>query len=400
MKLSLAIAVCCLAPILTTAAVAQAPVAAPATATGAQDPKTDALTRAFFDAEARRSTIAAAAAQLVKLDAAGRARFVANLGAVTAVAPKPAARPVPASGEKVPVSAEAKPAEAAEFSEATKALMTTVVKGSAEEAKDAVAKLATETEALTRLAERGTAILEQGLASLISKRVATNALFAGQYEDLKDFEPAAGPLLLRWSAKAPTGVSDAPSFSTACLRALRDIVPADKGTDEMRAALRDVAEKSQHARRQQAFLTAACALHQYGDTSLFDGIKADVEKQLASESVEAKTAANNTLAELYYQLRDYENAANHYKALLDIIEKQPQQPDGVTTLIYNTACSLALAKHIDESFQYLEKALTAKGGQLSKAMIDSDHDMDNLRADPRFAKLIEQHFSKSDPHGK
>jgi tetratricopeptide (TPR) repeat protein len=102
----------------------------------------------------------------------------------------------------------------------------------------------------------------------------------------------------------------------------------------------------------------------------------------------------NTLAELHYQLGQFAAAAGYYKSLLEASEQAGQATERLATLAYNLACSLALAGKSDDAFEYLDKALTmaAKGRLLSKAMIDEDHDMNNLRADPRFRDVVRKHF--------
>ena len=391
----------CLVLTLNATLLAQQPDPAPSTPAAT---KIDPLQRAFIAADGSRSVISAAADQLLKDSAANRAKFVATVSAIAAAAPKPAAaEPAPAAKDAAASPAAAKPVE---FGDATKQLMATVVTGSAEEATAALAKLAEDQQvgsaALLRLDERGKAILAGCVVSFIRKKMATNALYAGQYDELKDFEPAVGELLRRWAKTAPKDAPSPAQFRTACLRALRDVVPAEQATDAIRSELRGLIGTAQKANDEPLFLAAACALHQYGDASVFDKLKAEVEKQAAGEDMEKKAAATNTLADLHYQLRKYEDAANYYKTLIDLMEKSGQQPQGITTMIYNTACSLSLAKKTDDAFQYLEKALQtgATGRALSKVMIDEDHDMDNLRTDPRFAKLMEQFFGKAAPKDK
>jgi tetratricopeptide (TPR) repeat protein len=409
-------------------AVAQAPTPTP-TSTPTPPPaaasKEEALRRAFVDADGSRKTVLYAAADhVVKSDAAQRARFVETVRAIAAVAPKPApaateaapgtpaptpapagtgtpgTEPAPAS-TKVAPPADAKPVE---FADDTKKTMATVVTGPADASKQALAKLAQDTQAgtaaLARLDERGKAVLARCITTIVRTKMETNALFAGQYAELADFEPEASALLLRWAAEPPKDVARPDAFAAACVRALRDIVPGDKGTDVMRKTLGEVAGKAQKARNEPLFLAAVCALHQYGDPTTFDRIKGNVEKQAAGDDVQAKTAATNTLAELHYQLRQYEQAADYYKQLVALLEQPGAANQNLTTVIYNTACSLSLAKRTDEAFQYLEKALQSAQGQLNKVMLDSDHDLNNLRADPRFQKLMEQHFNKAAPAGK
>jgi tetratricopeptide (TPR) repeat protein len=229
----------------------------------------------------------------------------------------------------------------------------------------------------------------------------TNALFAGQYADLKEYGPEAVAQLTAWVKEPPRDVQ-ADTFRAACIRALRDLVPAAQATDSLRDTMRATLEKAQQTRNQNVYLTAVCALHQFGDKAPFEATKAEVEKNLQSDQEPVKLAALATLADLHYQLREYETAANYYKDLIALIEKSPSPPPNLPTTIYNAACSLSLANKLDEAFAMLDKALQTgvKQSALSKAMIDSDHDMNNLRADPRFTKLMEQYFGPKKDAGK
>lgn len=364
--------------------------------TPAQAPGGDAVRRAFLEAEAGRSAISAAAETVLNGSPEVRTKFLTAIRAIGAVAPKPE--------PKAPAKADGAPAEApkpVQFADATKELMATAAGGDADAAKTALATLAADKgegqAALVRLDERGRAIFARCLVLTIRRKMETNAVYAGQYDELRDFQPEAGELLLRWAAAAPKDVARADEFSLAALRAVRDVVPPEQATDAFKAALREIAAKAQHVRNRPLFVGAACALQQYGDTALFDQMKALVDKQLESDKEEERIGAFSTLADLCYQARQYETAAGHYKTAVELLQKMTPAPEGLATTVYNAACSLSLALKVDESLQYLEKALEigAKTRSVSKAMIDVDHDLNNLRADPRFAALMEKYFGKA-----
>lgn len=57
------------------------------------------------------------------------------------------------------------------------------------------------------------------------------------------------------------------------------------------------------------------------------------------------------------------------------------------TSMYNVACAHALSGQVDEAFAWLDKALA--NGFDSWSMLRSDSDLDNLRSDPRFRKLMD-----------
>lgn len=380
------------------AAQAGTPPAAPA-------PKGDELRRAFVDADGgKRIALAAAAEKVLASDKAGRQQFLQTLRAIAAVAPPAAPATTPATTpatNPAPGSAATPAAKAPEFDEATRQLMAAAIGTDAEAQKASLAKLAGDAAAkpaLQQLDERGKAILARCVTTFVRKRTETNAIYAGQYTELRDFQPEAGALLLRWGKDAPRDGGQPEQFRTACIRALRDVLTPEEANDAVRAALKEIAGKAQAARNQDWFTTTVCALAQFGDASLFDQIKAGVQKQAESTNEQEKMQATNMLAELHYQARKYDDAATHYKAFVAMVEKQPDATQGLPTLVYNTCCSLALAGKTDEAMQYLEKALDvgAKTAQpLTKVLLDTDHDIESLRKDPRFQALYEKHFGKA-----
>jgi len=383
---------------------AKPPAAAPAAAKG------DAMARAFVDGDGGRpANIAAAADKVLQGGAEARTKFMALLHAVLAVAPKtepaPAAKPAPAA---TPAPAAGTPAAAQpEFPDPIKATMTAAVGGPAAETTAALTRLAADqdngTAALTRLAERGRAILARCLLATLRQRLATNALFAGQYADCAAFKPEAIDVLLGWVKDPPREATQPDTFRAGCVRALRDIVGDGEATDALRTGLQAGIAGAQRAQNEELFLTLVCALQQFGASEPFDKIKADVEKQVSSDKPEQRAAALSTLANLHYQARQYEQAAAAYTSLVELVEKQPQPPQGMPTIVYNAACSLSLAGKLDQGFAMLEKALQLgqKDRSLPKAMIDSDHDMNNLRADARFQALMERYYGpkKEAPKG-
>lgn len=353
-------------------------------------PAGDALRRALVEATVDRTTIYTAANQLLKGSAEARVQLLTNLAAVSAAA------------AKTPPAADAKPAE---LGDDVRALMAEAAVGNAEQSAAALAKLAADTAAgptaLAQLDTRGKQVVDRCLLSFVRAKLATNAVYAGQFAELRDFEPLASATLLAWAKEAPKEATQQ-GFRGACLRAVRDLLPADKGTDAMRQDLRNIAQQAQHTSDQNLFLTAICALHQFGDPSLFDQVRDGIQKQAEGDAPQQKLMVASTLADLHYQLRQYDKAAEHFRAAIDLLEKDGGNTEGLSTVCYNAACSLALAGKTDDAFAYLEKALQhgQKGRQLSKAMLEEDHDTISLKQDPRYQKLLETYLGSRQPAAK
>src|SRR5262245_36759757 len=162
------LSVCCLLATVCASLLAQQPEAKPAPAApptaqapAAQGSKGDALQFAFIDVDGKnRIAITQAADRVLAMDAAGRAKFMETLRAIAAAAPKPAAvepaKPPASPGEAKPAEgtppaatppaatpAAAKPPE---FADEIKQQMGSVVTGTPEASKAALAKLAENTQ--------------------------------------------------------------------------------------------------------------------------------------------------------------------------------------------------------------------------------------------------------------
>ncbi len=66
--------------------------------------------------------------------------------------------------------------------------------------------------------------------------------------------------------------------------------------------------------------------------------------------------------------------------------------------LYNLGCAYSLKKDADKSFDYLNQAL--KAGFDQTQMLDSDSDLDNIRKDPRFKKLVAFANGEDEPEVK
>jgi hypothetical protein len=67
---------------------------------------------------------------------------------------------------------------------------------------------------------------------------------------------------------------------------------------------------------------------------------------------------------------------------LRLVRIEPDNP----TFTYNLACSYSLLKDVDRSLDALERAIDL--GFDDRKQIQSDPDLDNVRSDPRFHKIV------------
>ena len=116
---------------------------------------------------------------------------------------------------------------------------------------------------------------------------------------------------------------------------------------------------------------------------------------------EARTEAEETLLVLERHLKLNPDDARAYhlgagtlvvlgdeerakKWLLRAIDIDPNDP----IVQYNVACNLSTLREIDKAIEYLGKAV--KFGTVSAAWMRNDDDLENLRGDPRFEKLLRE----------
>lgn len=239
------------------------------------------------------------------------------------------------------------------------------------------------------------------LIAVIEEQIATRVVFATQYDALRPVTDTVLPLVTRWLDEAPEGAADGDVFRASCINVLRDLIKGD-GSEALMKQLKGLAEdvfEAQAVRRNSAF-----ALAQFGDRSLIDAQIEQATKQTSGTNIQQQFNGWNTLADIQYNVRDYDAAVIAYRHAIDILEKANQR-GALTTMYYNCACSLALGGHTDDAIGYIEKVLedADEAGLLrARQMLDTDMDIASLREVKRFQDLLVRYFgeSKADGTGK
>lgn len=233
------------------------------------------------------------------------------------------------------------------------------------------------------------------LSLYLSEEKATGILFIGQFEPLREFA-AAAPLLEAWAFEAPAGIEDPTAFRYASLRALADFYrDADPGpSEELLAKLDAFAGEldSSLFLRTEAMYTLA----HLGRPKRIEARLAVCERRSASSDFQVRLSALREIAEIHYNLRAYAKAAAAHEQVLDLLRDERIELPAASwpTLYYNAACAHALAGDAEKGFPRFEQALLAwkRIGSNPRAMLDRDRDIDGLRGDPRFARLLDAHF--------
>jgi tetratricopeptide (TPR) repeat protein len=92
------------------------------------------------------------------------------------------------------------------------------------------------------------------------------------------------------------------------------------------------------------------------------------------------------LGSTYTRRGEYEKGLNVDRRLVRL---RPADP----IVYYNLACSYCLLRHIDESLAALERAISL--GYRDVPHLTNDPDLDNLRSDPRYHKLMQRLVGRS-----
>lgn len=259
---------------------------------------------------------------------------------------------------------------------------------------DATAKRPSALELLRAADEAGR---PAALAKYIDANVATNAVYAGQYAALTELGWDTVPTLRKWLTEPPKdAAARAPMFREACINALRDVVA--KAPDELIAELEKLATDA--TTPDNIASKAKYALAQFGKTEHTDAMIAAATKNTTEDSVNLRVRGWTELADIYYNLRKYEDAAKAHAAVITAIEAVNPHFQGLPSTYYNCACALALTGKKDEAMKRLTKSLQLGkqlGNQMGLELLQTDMDIQSLRGEPEFAKLMKDYFGVDVP---
>lgn len=259
---------------------------------------------------------------------------------------------------------------------------------------DATAKRPSALELLRAADEAGR---PAALAKFVDANIATNAVYAGQYAALTGLGWDTVPTLRKWLTEPPKDiVAQAAAFRDACLNALRDVVA--KAPDDLIAELEKLA--TDPVTPENVATKAKYALAQFGKTEHTDAMITAATKNTTENSVNLRVRGWTELADIYYNLRKYEDAAKAHAAVISAIETVNPHFQGLPSSYYNCACALALTGKKDEAMKRLTKALQLGkqvGNQMRLELLQADMDIQSLRGEPEFAKLMKDYFGVEVP---
>lgn len=111
----------------------------------------------------------------------------------------------------------------------------------------------------------------------------------------------------------------------------------------------------------------------------------------ATEAYEALVECNPENALLWFDLGFTNRALGSYDRSIQAYQRALDLGHRPAVAMYNLACAYSMKNDKDAAFEWLRKSLVA--GFSFKELLTNDRDLENLRADPRFAGLVEAYLA-------
>ncbi len=242
---------------------------------------------------------------------------------------------------------------------------------------------------LTAVLTAPDAQLETALEKLFLQRLKVGVTYPGQYESLRKRADDLVPILHGWATKAPDALA---SYTDAArqgaIHALRDLHPGEAPAETM-TLLRTIADADTSPIDTRN--AAVYALYGFGDKKRLETKLEKLRATIKTGSPRQKVSAHLEAADIRYATAEYRKAADHYAEVATIVEKAKITELPAAALHYNRACFLARAGATEEALAALERALRKRTDSVTDEMLDSDRDLDALRALPRFKEVVQRY---------
>lgn len=219
--------------------------------------------------------------------------------------------------------------------------------------------------------------------------------FAGQFKPLEVLEPVASEQLFRFLLDTPEWYPH--THRIELVPALRDLQPRAPAGDRQAA----VSAIAKNAELEPIALRRALSglLWQWGDKSCAQQWLNELQAACVEGDAEDRVMAMLELAEFQYSLRDYASSARTHRAL-QAMAKSAEVPLKPVDY-YSAACVLCLSGKQELAFEQLQHCLELHGSRdtdsshkLSRELFERDPEIAALRADPRFAELLDRVLPK------
>lgn len=239
------------------------------------------------------------------------------------------------------------------------------------------------------------------MLEFLKREHASEWRFAGQFEPLEVLQPFVGDQLFRLLLETPEWYPN--THRVELVPALRDLQP--KPPSEARfAAVKAIAE---NADLEPIDLRRALAglLWQWGDKACAQKWLDELQANCGDGDAEDRVVAMLELAEFQYSLRDYAGSARTHRALQSMAKSAgvPLKPVDH----YAAACVHNLSGQRERAFEQLQRCFDLLGAsnidsshKLSRELFERDPEIRELRADARFAAMLDKVLPKKDVAAK
>jgi HEAT repeat protein len=231
----------------------------------------------------------------------------------------------------------------------------------------------------------------------------STGFYDGQFKDLETFgRDKAVPVLIRILAERKYAYRrahrhDKPEYFARAMKELAVMALGELGGDGVLPALQTFAsDNAQMQLSRRIREETLVALHRQGDKKPLEEhlreARLNADKLLKSETVDLKEEGCDqlfSLGLLYNRLKQYPEAGQAYHELLAAVDQyklDKVREQMVHTAYYNLACNSAKAGDKAKAVDWLEKAV--KAGFVDRAWIRKDGDLDGIRDEPGYKKLL------------
>ena len=256
-------------------------------------------------------------------------------------------------------------------------------------------------EPAERRAKGLTALSTHVLLGFIARARKSGMVFRGQYAPLRALQPFAGDQLFQWLLATPDWFPD--THRIQLVPALRDLQP----TPPAQPILLGVVEIARNTEIEPADLrlALACLLWQWGRKEFAELRLAELRQDSAEGDSEDRLVALRQLARLYYDLGDHARAAATHATIAQLAEHARLRL--LPSDHYWSACCHALHGDVEGGIAALASCIAAQlapatdaADKLPRRLFDQDPELERLRADARFAPLLERAFPGRSSDGK
>jgi len=228
-----------------------------------------------------------------------------------------------------------------------------------------------------------------------------SGFFGGMFKPLESLgKEKAVPVLLKiaadpgypWRLRA-SGAAERPPDWSRQMRELAVMALGDLGDASVAAPLREALKKEPVESWDGVAEELVIALHRLGDEKPFEEFQARISAR-AEETLKARNfrdgcAALFQLGLVRNRLGRSKEAEEAYRRILQVVGEQ-KPPEGevdiLPTVYYNLACLNSLRGERSPALEWLRKAVEA--GFRDRDWIRMDRDLDSLRGDERYTRLL------------